>query len=395
MQTLTAPREAQPAVALADRLRATRRRTLALVAGLNDAALERVHSRLMSPLVWDLGHIAAFADLWMARRASAPPALHPALFGIYDAAETPRAQRGTLPMLRPGDAREYLDAMLDRALAALQDADLSPDAAEPLDREGLVWHLIAEHEEQHQETMLQCLQLAVPGTAGGAVGRELRPAGPGPRIVRIPGGRHVIGATEGFSYDNERPAREVELPAFGIHRAPVTAGEWRAFVADGGYRDPRWWTASGWAWRAAEDVQRPRFWIDDGGAQIVFGAVRPPDDDVPVIHVSAHEADAYARWAGARLPTEFEWEAAAAAGVLDGAGQVWEWTSSVFTAYPGFTAYPYREYSQIFFDGGYRVLRGGSFASSQATHRRTFRNWDHPQRRQIFSGVRLATEEDR
>lgn len=318
------------------------------------------------------------------------------MFLVYDATETPRARRGTLPMLRPADARAYLDEMLDRALDALDGADLGPSADDELDRDGLVFHLIAEHEEQHQETMLQCLQLAEPGTlpARGPV-RRLRPAEAGPRLVRVPAARHLIGAIDGFSYDNERPACEIDLPSFAIHRAPVTNGEWRAFVADGGYRDPRWWTAAGWSWREAEDVQRPRFWIDDGGAERVLGVVHPPDDDAPVIHVSAHEADAYARWAGARLPTEFEWEAAAAAGVLDGAGQVWEWTSSEFAPYPGFAAHPYREYSEIFFGDGYRVLRGGSWASSPATHRITFRNWDHPQRRQIFSGVRLATEEDR
>lgn len=375
MQTLTAPRTTETAA----RLIAARTRTLHLIDGLDDATLERVHSRLMSPLVWDLGHIAAFADLWLSRQPGAPPPLRPELFGVYDAAETPRADRGTLPMLRPAAARAYLDATLDRALDALPEAD-----------DELVFHLIAEHEEQHNETMLQCLQLAGIGSSV-----ALQPAGPGPRTVRLPAARHLIGATAGFSYDNERAAHERELPAFAINRAPVTNAEWRAFIADGGYQDPRWWTAAGWAWRAAEDVQRPLFWIDDTATARVFADIVALDDDAPVMHVSAHEADAFARWSGGRLPTEFEWEAAAAAGVLDGAGQVWEWTSSVFSAYPGFVAHPYREYSAIFFDGGYRVLRGGSWASSEATHRRTFRNWDHPQRRQIFAGVRLATEEDR
>lgn len=375
MQTLTAPCTTETAA----RLIAVRTRTLDLIDGLDDATLERVHSRLMSPLVWDLGHIAAFADLWLSRQPGAPPPLKPELFGVYDAAETPRADRGTLPMLRPAAARAYLDATLDRALAAVDGAE-----------DDLVFHLIAEHEEQHNETMLQCLQLAGIGTPV-----ALRPVGSGPRTVRIPAARHTIGATEGFSYDNERPAHERELPAFAIDRAPVTNGEWRAFIADGGYEDARWWTAAGWAWRAAEDVQRPLFWIDDTATARVFADIVALDDDAPVMHVSAHEADAFARWSGARLPTEFEWEAAARARALDGAGQVWEWTSSVFSAYPGFVPYPYREYSAIFFDGGYRVLRGGSWASSESTHRRTFRNWDHPQRRQIFAGVRLATEEDR
>lgn len=377
MQTLTAPRAAD---ALAARLTSARARTLALVADLDDAALERVHSRLMSPLVWDLGHIAAFADLWLSRQPGASPPIKPELFAVYDAAETPRADRGSLPMLRPAAARAYLDATLDRALEAVHEGD------------PFIFGLIAEHEEQHQETMLQCLQLAGLGT-----GPALQPVEPGPRTIALPAGRYPIGATEGFAYDNERPAHERPLDAFAIRRAPVVNREWRDFVADGGYHDPRWWTAAGWAWRAATDVQRPRFWIDDTATAQVFSEIVALDDDAPVSHVSAHEADAFARWAGARLPTEFEWEAAAGAGVLDGAGQVWEWTSSTFTGYPGFVAHPYREYSEVFFDDGYRVLRGGSWASSPAVRRRTFRNWDHPQRRQIFAGVRLATvtEEDR
>lgn len=393
MQTLTAPRSAHQADAIASRLIAARRRVLGLVADVAEADLERVHSPLMSPLVWDLGHIAAFADLWLSRREDAPPPLRPELFALYDAAETPRAERGTLPMLRTEEALAYMAAIHDRTLEALAHADFGPAAA-PLDRDGLVFGLIAEHEEQHTETMLQCLQLAAPGTYAPRAPVELQPVARG--IARVEAGHHRIGAVRGFSYDNERPAHRRELPAFGIHRAPVSNGEWRVFVEEGGYRDSRWWAAEGWAWRATNAIERPQFWSEDLRSSRVFDAERPLVDGAPVIHVSAHEADAFARWAGARLPTEFEWEAAARAGALDGVGQVWEWTATEFAGYPGFVAYPYPEYSAVFFGGGYRVLRGASWASSPGTHRLSFRNWDHPQRRQIFAGVRLATpEEDR
>jgi iron(II)-dependent oxidoreductase len=377
---------------LAERLVLARCRTLALAEAVSEADLERVHSPLMSPLVCDLGHIAAFADLWLSRREGAREPLHPQLFSVYDAAETPRAERGSLPMLRTAGALAYLAEMQERVLAALDDADLSPDGPE-LDRRGLVFDLLIEHEEQHQETMLQTLALAEPGTFSSQPRPPAAPVsksrGPVPAIA----GRHAIGApAEGFAYDNERPRHIVDLTPVRVDRTPVTVGEWRVFIADGGYRDRTWWTQEGWHWRLTERAHRPLHWTDDGGVR-EFDRVVTPHPDAPVMHVSWFEADAFARWAGGRLPTEHEWEAAAAQGMLDDTGRVWEWTASEFRGYPRFRAHPYREYSEIFFDRGYRVLRGGSWASSPSGRRRvSFRNWDLPQRRQIFAGVRLAVD---
>ncbi len=180
-----------------------------------------------------------------------------------------------------------------------------------------------------------------------------------------------------FAYDNERGAHEVALPAFRVGRRPVTNATWLRFAEGGGYERREWWTDEAWAWKEEYDIS------DCPG-------VADGDADAPVCHVSAFEADAFARWAGARLPTEAEWERAAPD--LEGVGLVWEWTSSVFRPYPGFRALPYREYSEVFFGDSYRVLRGGSWAAHPRVATRTFRNWDLPQRRQIFAGVRLALD---
>ncbi len=228
---------------------------------------------------------------------------------------------------------------------------------------------------------------------------------------------------EGFAYDCERPRHERVLDAFAIARDPVSAGEWLAFMADGGYARPQLWTDAGWAWRAGGAARAPLHWLRDGeGGWLVrsFDRVEPVAPDLPVCHVSAHEADAFARWAGCRLPTECEWERAAlgadattdaanldqlafgsaprgaypalASGCRQMIGDVWEWTSTGFAGYPGFRAFPYREYAEVFFGGVHRVLRGGSWATQPIAARATFRNWDLPQRRQLFCGVRLARD---
>jgi iron(II)-dependent oxidoreductase len=372
-----------------------RQRTLDLVAPISREDMERVHSPLMSPLVWDLGHIAAFEDLWLVHRFAGEGMVRPELAEVYDAFETPRADRGDLPFLRTGEALEYLAAVRERAVAATERLGVG---------DGLLHELVVRHEHQHGETMLQTIALArleeysppgrmdAPAGGGGRTGLEL---------VEVPAGPCELGAdAAGFAYDNERPRHRADLRAFHIGRMPVTNATWLHFVEGGGYQRREWWTDEAWHWKEQYDITHPLHWTDDGREWRVDG-LHPLDPNRPVVHVSWFEADAFARALGLRLPTEAEWEKAATRdqgtrsgswGCLDAVGQVWEWTASEFAAYPGFVAHPYREYSEVFFDRGHRVLRGGSWATRARVVTPTFRNWDFPQRRQIFAGVRVAAD---
>ena len=370
-----------------------RARTLALVEPVSEADLDRQHHPLMSPLVWDLGHIAAFEDLWVCREAGLE-LLRPDLAEVYDATETPRPKRVDLPYLRRNEAVAYMGAVRERMLASL-------DSVPPF-----IVEMLLQHEHQHNETMLQTLQLAEPGVYAPPRTRPSGAAGAG--SVAVAARPAQIGFEgDGFAYDNERPRHRVELAAYRIDRAPVTNGRFLEFVEDGGYGRRELWSEEGWALREREGWERPLYWTADGGERR-FDSIEPLAGDLPVMHVSWFEADAYARWRGARLPTEAEWEHAASLfeperGALDQldfgpgpagpfVGDCWEWTASEFGGYPGFEAYPYAEYSEIFFGEGYRVLRGASWATRPSVARPTFRNWDHPQRRQIFAGFRCAED---
>ncbi|MGH2876025.1 MAG: SUMF1/EgtB/PvdO family nonheme iron enzyme [Solirubrobacteraceae bacterium] len=371
-----APAPADVARALAD-LQAARAGTLALVAGVGDADLERVHSPIMSPLVWDLGHIAAYEDLWLGRRHAGLELLRGDLAELYDAFETPRAVRGEIQALGPGAARDYLAAVRARTATALAREGLG---------DGTICEMVLRHELQHAETMRQTLALAGLLSAEETALIEAPPSGSRAdeqdAWIALPAGTFAIGAAdEGFAYDNERPRHTVELPAFQIARRPATNASWMRFSEGGGYERREWWSDEGWAWKLEYDItHHPR--IAAGHAE------------APACHVSWFEADAFARAHHARLPTEAEWERAATWSQTPpaGVGRVWEWTASHFGGYPGFVPYPYKEYSEVFFGDTYRVLRGGSWATHPRVATSTFRNWDLPQRRQIFAGVRLARD---
>jgi iron(II)-dependent oxidoreductase len=353
-------------------MESARARTLALVAPLSDAQLEQVHSPIMSPLVWDLAHIAAYEDLWISHRLGGRALLRPELAALYDAFETPRAVRGEVELLDAGTAREYLAAVRAQASDAI---------AQTGGGDGVIAEMVLRHELQHTETMRQTMAIA--GLLADDDRAAALPDSPG--WLAIAAGRALIGATEGgFAYDNERCRHEVDLDAFRIARLPVSNASWMHFSEGGGYERREWWSAEGWAWKEEYDIGH-------------HPSVATGDPEAPVCHVSWFEADAFARAHDARLPTEQEWERAATsdqpAQQLLAIGSVWEWTSSHFLAYPGFRAHPYREYSEVFFGEDHRVLRGGSWATHPRVATTTFRNWDRPERRQIFSGVRLARGE--
>jgi gamma-glutamyl hercynylcysteine S-oxide synthase len=372
--TSLSPDAAQVLQALA----ATRERTLALVAELDDEQLERVYSPIMSPLVWDLGHIAAYEDLWLGQRYGGLELLRPELATLYDAFETPRAVRGEIEALGPADAREYMTAVSARSADVIAIRGVG---------DGVLCEMVLRHELQHSETMRQTLDIAglLPAAEQAVMNAPLAAVGAGEDWLEIPGGTFAMGAGEhSFAYDNERPRHDVELAAFTIARRPISNASWLRFSEGGGYERREWWSREGWAWKEEYDI-----------AHDPAAATGHPE--APACHVSWFEADAFARAHGARLPTEAEWERAATWTQIHGSGladvgRAWEWTCSHFDGYPGFSPYPYREYSQVFFGDRYRVLRGGSWATHQRVASTTFRNWDLPQRRQIFAGVRLAKE---
>jgi len=359
---------------LAD-LEDVRQRTLELVAGLGEEDLGRVHDPIMSPLVWDLGHIAAYEDLWLCQRTGGLELLHPELTALYDAFETPRAVRGDIAALGPVQAREYMARVRERARGVL---------AEQGAGDGEIWEMVLRHELQHCETMRQTMAIAglLPIGDRSKLEQPLRALDAAEQWLAIPAGPFVMGAEpEGFAYDNERPRHAVDVAAFQIARHPVSNGSWMGFSEGGGYERREWWSAEGWAWKEEYDITHHE-------------GVAAGLSEAPVCHVSWFEADAFARAHGARLPTEAEWEKAARReqDAPEAIGLVWEWTASAFHGYPGFSAYPYREYSEVFFGEDYRVLRGGSWATHPRVATLTFRNWDLPLRRQIFAGVRLARD---
>lgn len=417
-------------------LEEARRRSLGLLDPLPAASLRRQHSPLMSPLVWDLAHVGNYEEMWLLRETAGLPATSARYDEIYDPFRNPRGTRSGLPILGPAQARAYVGEVRGRALDVLDRVELDP--SRPLLAGGYVYGMVIQHEHQHDETMLATLQL-MEDEAPRPVGP---PPPPGRRIepeeVRVEGGPFVMGTdVEPWAYDNERPAHVVDLPPFYIDTAPVTNRAYAELVAAGAYHDPRLWSVEGWAWRQEAGLEHPQFWQREGDwwSVLRMGSVEALEPDQPVQHVCWYEADAYARWAGKRLPTEAEWEKAASwepggrkrrypwgddadwsgranlgqrhvspapVGAYPGGaspwgceqmvGDVWEWTSSDFVGYPGFRAFPYREYSDVFYGSDYKVLRGGSWATHPSAIRATFRNWDFPIRRQIFAGLRCARD---
>jgi gamma-glutamyl hercynylcysteine S-oxide synthase len=375
---------------IASALEEARRRTLYALGPLSDADLNAQPSQILSPLVWDLAHIGHQEELWLLRTLHGERPTESRFDDIYNACEHERSERGELGLLAPSDAYDYVAHVRERVLRRLPDERFPDD--EPLRRGGYAYHMVIQHEHQHNETMLQALQIREDLVHPHAeLWRPAQVEG-GPAVVRFAEGEFVMGCDDfGWAYDNEQPAHAERVAAFAIDTLPVTNAEYARFIADGGYTDPSLWSEAGRAWLASDGQQHPMYWRRGraGWARVRFGRLEPLPLDEPVQHISFHEAEAYARWAGGRLPTEPEWERSVAR--LSYVGQVWEWTSSSFEPYPGFEPFPYDGYSAVFFGTGrYRVLRGGSWATHGKVGRHTFRNWDLPIRRQIFAGLRLA-----
>lgn len=422
---------ADDAAALASRFAATRRLSLDLVATLSDADASAQSMPDASPAKWHLAHTSWFFETFVLRDHVPGyqlfDARYPFLFNSYYEAEGPRharPQRGLLTRPSLDEIRvwrAHVDAAVQSAIPDL------PRAALALVELGI------HHEQQHQELLLTDLKhlfaqnpLGPAAWEKDAIANEVaqfsalsEPSGDAGAIRWVKGAEGVVSVGhrgENFAFDCEVPQFSALLTPHALASRPVTNGEWQQFIADGGYHTPSLWLADGWAWVQGQDVQAPAYWQD--GSQFTLSGWQDIDPAAPVTHISFFEADAFASWAGARLPTEIEWEAAAAAldpasgDQLDAAGpvqpsaatatdiglgqmfgSVWEWTGSAYRPYPGFRAAPgaVGEYNGKFMSGQF-VLRGGSVATPRGHCRATYRNFFYPHQRWQFTGVRLAKD---
>ena len=400
-----------------------RARTLDLVRDLSDDQFRVPRLRTINPFLWEIGHVAYFQEYWVLRHAAGGAATHSNADALYDSAKVAHDTRWSLPLPARSATVEYLEAVRNKVLERIAGSGLN-------DRDVYFILLSIFHEDMHDEAFTitrQTLEYSAPkfsATAG--VDHSLCSNGPVSGDVTVPGGTYVVGsaAGDGFIFDNEKWAHGVALPAFRIARAPVTQSEFLEFVGDGGYRRRELWTAESWGWREQEQTDHPAYWRRDpecGWIRRHFDQWVPLEPHRPAANVCWFEADAYCRWARRRLPTEFEWEAAAR-GISPGSsanldwsangccdtgshpdgdsvfgcrqmiGNVWEWTASDFLPYPGFSEDPYKEYSSPWF-GSHKTLRGGAWSTRSRLIRSAYRNFYTPDRRDIWAGFRTCALE--
>lgn len=425
--------------ALRSAMHEAREKTLWLLDQTPEAYLKlRVHD-FYSPIGWHFGHIGMTEEAWTLCQAMRKKPLDSALSFLFaNLPENPKDDRVHLPTR--AEITAYLHATRSASLEALDEADIDPAeaAANPLLHDGYAWDFALQHECQHQETIAELLQLIRRSEGVPTDFPALTAFGPpaATQMMPIPGGSFRMGSNSRHGYDNERCEHEVNLLPFSLDRLPVTAAQWVQFMNQDGYLREELWSSEGWEWRTAQSVSMPEYWVrsGDGYAQFCATGLRAIRPNEPANSLSWFEADAYARWIGKRLPTEVEWEFAAAwdpdsakvrkfpwgdsapspdlacfglnewhaqspgsrnrgasaFGVLDMAGSVWEWTSTPFLPYPGFEPYPYDGYSKEHMDGHHFVCRGGSWATSAQILRCSFRNWYVPGYRQGLLGLRCA-----
>ncbi len=421
--------------AIGDRLRESRRRLLDLVTDLGEDELLGPRLPTVNPPRWEVGHVGWFQERWVLRHGAGLPPLRADGDALYDSSAVAHDTRWDLPLPTRAETLAYLAAVEERVQALLGAGKAARYFAE----------LALFHEDMHAEALGYTRQ-----THGWPEPRFRDPApapppggGPLRGDARVPGGRLRLGAersADHFVFDNEKWAHGVEIAPFAVARAPVTQAEFREFVEEGGYRRREPWSGAGWAWREGAAAEHPVYWRRAAGGweRRAFDRWLPLEPHLPVLHVCWYEAEAYCRWAGRRLPSEAEWEAAAsgepgpdgrlgpgrrrhpwgdeppapgrahldwagpgccdvgaypdgdsAFGCRQMIGNVWEWTASDFLPYPGFAPDPYRDYSQPWF-GTHKVLRGGSFATRGRMIRAGYRNFYTPDRRDVWAGFRTC-----
>ncbi len=416
---------------LSRQLQDARRHTRALTQDLDGPQLFGPELPIVNPVLWELGHVAWFQERWCLR-LRADESLSESLLNradaLYDSATVAHDTRWDLPLPDRSATLAYQDRVLERVLAKLE--------REPENEWFLYFVQLASlHEDMHAEAFHYTRQtLGYPEPLNGGVLQADKGAKKLEGEAEIPGGTYPVGASRnsGFHFDNEKWAHPVQLRPFRIARAAVTNKQFLEFVRQGGYRRSEWWSDEGWRWKEAAQAAAPRYWAEKDGAWLErrFDKWVKLEDELPVMHVNWHEANAYCRYARRRLPSEAEWEVTASfsgdgarrrypwgeraregtpanlggngrapvGAFADGdsfegcrqmLGNVWEWTSSVFGPYPGFVCDPYREYSEPWF-GTHKVLRGGSFATPARLVSNTWRNFYTPDRGDVFAGFRTC-----
>ena len=334
----------------------------------------------LSPIGWHLEHCVFVECVWIRSALLDDHGIRDRLARRCLPELVPKSGRGRRLPPRP-ELLQWSSETMQRNEALLRQVR-DPDTADPLRKGDRILHFLVSHHAQHLETM-RTIAFRFGAFEGG---KALAPAAgdaraADPSIQRVATGVACVGSADAVrAHDNELPRSRIRVREFRISRRPVTNRAWEVFVVSGGYPDPRWWTRDGWRWRRQAGVEVPDAWRHAAA----------PEPDAYVSGVSRHEAGAYARFRGGRLPHEHEWETAKTAGLLRDTGQVWEWCANRFHPYPGFRPFPYREYSLPWFDGRHYVLKGGSRLSEPEVQRAAFRNYYTPTTRHILSGVRVA-----
>jgi len=437
---------------LIEALSETRARTLELVNDLNDEQLIGPRLQIVNPLLWEIGHLAWFQEFWVLRHFGGQPPILSNGDELYDSARVAHDTRWDLPLLGREKTLAYMQRVLERVIDQADNESGLTDSA-GYDQDYFL-NLVLLHEQMHDEAITytrQTLNYPAPKIAIVNSVQSAEEDKPLSQTVDrltgdalIPGGNFTLGnaTKEGFVFDNERLAHEVEIASFAISKTAITNGEFKNFVEDGGYRRSDLWTEEGWHWRISVNAEHPVYWQQEENGRWLrrnFDEWVALDEHLPVIHVNWYEANAYCRWADRRLPTEAEWEMAASAepsanglglsehkrafpwgddsptleranldwralgcvpvdtlaagdsafGCRQMIGNVWEWTASDFQPYPGFVAGPYKEYSEPWF-GNHKVLRGGCWVTRSRLIHNSYRNFYTPDRRDVWAGFRTC-----
>jgi iron(II)-dependent oxidoreductase len=446
---------------LIEALKEARARTVELVSDLSEEQLIGPRLPIVNPLLWEIGHLAWFQEFWVLRHLGSQEPILKHGDELYDSARVAHDTRWDLPLLERDETLAYMAQVLERVIDQASCQSHTLRDADGFDEDYFL-NLVLLHEQMHDEAITYTRQtLSYPAPTIGIAGKQAEKVGlanegqlpeTNPPVTQtdlsddaeIPRGKFTLGSPsqQGFVFDNEQLAHEVEIGAFAISKTAVTNGEFKQFVEDGGYRRSELWTAEGWKWRTSVAAEHPVYWRVEGSGRWLrrnFDEWVRLDERLPIIHVSWYEADAYCRWSGRRLPAEAEWELAASAELTAGGrgittdkrrypwgddsptperanldwramgclpvdalsagdsafgcrqmiGNVWEWTASDFKPYPGFIPGPYKEYSEPWF-GDHKVLRGGCWVTGSRLIHNTYRNFYTPDRRDVWAGFRTC-----